>query len=114
MIITSDSKDVKSAPQEAQHAPNDAGGSSKLTLRPLLFGYETQVKPNGKQTPHVCPKCNHASVFSSTSTEQIVVMFVAVSSSVKASWLCTTEKCGWSTPLDREPLSWEPSPPYIE
>lgn len=47
-----------------------------------------------------------ASVFSSTSTEQIIVMFVPVSSNATASWLCTTKKCGWSTPLDREP-TWE-------
>ncbi|KAF7353642.1 hypothetical protein MVEN_01048900 [Mycena venus] len=116
MIITSDSKDVKQAPEDVQQTPKDVAGSSSQfkmpSLRPMIFGYETRVEPTGEQKPHICPRCKNASVFSSTNKEQIVVMFVAVSSNATASWLCTTEKCGWSAPLDRDPMSWEPAPAY--
>ncbi|KAJ7093212.1 hypothetical protein C8R44DRAFT_401782 [Mycena epipterygia] len=79
-----------------------------MSLRPLILGYETQVTPAGEQTAHVCPKCMQASVFSSTSKKEIIVMFVPVSSSATALWVCTTEKCGWTAPAEREPASWEP------
>ncbi|KAJ7470291.1 hypothetical protein FB451DRAFT_1253248 [Mycena latifolia] len=81
-------------------------------LRPLILGYETEVKPTGEQTAHVCPKCKQTSVLSSTSTKEIIVMFVPVSSTSSALWVCTTEKCGWTTPLENEPASWEPTLDY--
>ncbi|KAJ7471044.1 hypothetical protein FB451DRAFT_1252858 [Mycena latifolia] len=112
MIITTDS-DLK---QKDAEQPKDVQQSSSQfkmsSLRPLLFGYETQVEPNGEQQAHVCPKCKNASVFSSTSTEQIILMFVPVSSSATDSWVCTTKKCGWTAPLERDPMSWEPAPAY--
>ncbi|KAJ7168197.1 hypothetical protein C8R43DRAFT_983397 [Mycena crocata] len=78
--------------------------------RAVIVGYETQVTPNGEQTAHVCPKCRQASVFSSTSTKEIIVLFVPVSSNAEALWVCTTENCGWKTPLEKDPASWEPTP----
>ncbi|KAJ7184266.1 hypothetical protein C8R46DRAFT_455640 [Mycena filopes] len=80
-------------------------------LRPLVFGYETQVKPSGEQTAQECPKCKQASVFSSTSTKVIIVMFLPVSSSEEALWVCTTKDCGWTTPLGQEPTLWDATAP---
>ncbi|KAJ6547020.1 hypothetical protein B0H19DRAFT_1163544 [Mycena capillaripes] len=119
MIITPDSdlkKDVEQTPRNDQQAPNEAeqpqaSSSAQFSLRPLLFGYETQVKPSGEQTAHVCPKCKQESVFSSASEKQVIVMFIPVSSSATVSWVCTTEKCGWTTPIEQQPESWEPAPP---
>ncbi|KAJ6618355.1 hypothetical protein B0H10DRAFT_2217868 [Mycena sp. CBHHK59/15] len=76
-------------------------------IRPLLFGYETQVKPDGVQAAHVCPKCRQSSVFSSKSTKEIIVMFVPVSSSAEGLWVCVTENCGWMAPIEQEPKLWE-------
>ncbi|CAK5279466.1 unnamed protein product [Mycena citricolor] len=50
-----------------------------------------------------------ASVFSSTSTKEVVLLFVSVASWKGDSvWLCTTRGCGWSASIDEDPSTWEP------
>ncbi|KAJ7093225.1 hypothetical protein C8R44DRAFT_750093 [Mycena epipterygia] len=38
-------------------------------------------------------------------SKEIIVMFVPVKSSATALWVCTTERCGWTTSAEREPAS---------
>ncbi|KAJ6618354.1 hypothetical protein B0H10DRAFT_2217867 [Mycena sp. CBHHK59/15] len=83
-------------------------------LRPLIFGYETKVTPDGEQQAHMCPKCKQSSVFSNKSTKEIIVMFVPVSSSETGLWVCTTDRCGWTVPIEQEPKTWEPAPESSE
>ncbi|KAF7323114.1 Cytochrome c heme-binding site [Mycena chlorophos] len=78
-------------------------------FKPQILGVVNDVTPTGDQTAHVCPKCKKASVYSSKSTTQVVVLFVAIGTTAsESSWLCTTEGCGWKAPLAQDPSTWEP------
>ncbi|KAJ7063446.1 hypothetical protein C8F01DRAFT_77811 [Mycena amicta] len=78
------------------------------TFQPQLLAVNSTVVPAGDQTPHICPQCKQSSVYSSKSTKQVVVMFVAVTTDAKELWVCTTEECGWKAPLSDKPSEWEP------
>ncbi|KAI0797871.1 hypothetical protein C8Q75DRAFT_739907 [Abortiporus biennis] len=71
---------------------------------PILFGCSTKVKPEGDQTPRLCPRCNNASVCRAKSRMWFEICFVPlIPMSNKHVWICTI--CQWEVPLQQ---NWEP------
>ncbi|KAI0646936.1 hypothetical protein C8Q79DRAFT_957061 [Trametes meyenii] len=74
---------------------------------PLVFGCPTRLKPEGDQTPRVCPKCHNASTIRVKSRLWFELCFVPlIPMKSEHLWLCTI--CQWSVPLQQ---GWEPALP---
>ncbi|KAJ3509084.1 hypothetical protein NMY22_g16415 [Coprinellus aureogranulatus] len=75
---------------------------------PVLFGCKTTVKPEGDQTPRLCPRCNNAAVISAKTRDWFEICFVPlIPMSSKHIWTCTI--CQWS--VHNQPGAWEPALP---
>ncbi|KAI0781056.1 hypothetical protein BD413DRAFT_600507 [Trametes elegans] len=65
------------------------------------------MKPEGDQTPRICPKCHNASTIRVKSRLWFELCFVPlIPMSSEHLWLCTI--CHWSVPLQQ---GWEPALP---
>ncbi|GBE82351.1 hypothetical protein BKA93DRAFT_760614 [Sparassis latifolia] len=74
---------------------------------PIIFGCPTKIKPEGDQTPRICPRCNNASVHSAKSRLWFELCFVPlIPMSSKRVWVCTI--CQWNLPIQP---GWEPAVP---
>ncbi|EPQ58401.1 hypothetical protein GLOTRDRAFT_110180 [Gloeophyllum trabeum ATCC 11539] len=72
---------------------------------PIMFGCPTKIKPEGDQTPRICPRCHNASVFAAKSRMWFELCFVPlIPMSSKHIWMCSI--CQWNVP--KQP-SWEPA-----
>ncbi|KAF9532333.1 hypothetical protein CPB83DRAFT_847668 [Crepidotus variabilis] len=72
---------------------------------PILFGCQTEIKPEGDMSIRVCPRCNNGAVTSARSKQYFEICFVpVVPMSRKHIWICSI--CQWSHP--RQDGSWEP------
>ncbi|KAJ7043188.1 hypothetical protein C8F04DRAFT_32655 [Mycena alexandri] len=64
---------------------------------PILIGCQQKLKPEGDLTPHICPNCHNASVFSAKKTTWFEFFFIPlVPLSAKHIWLC--QICHWMAP----------------
>jgi len=74
---------------------------------PIIFGCPTKIKPDGDQSPRICPRCNNASVTSAKSRLWFELCFVPlIPMQSKRIWMCSI--CQWSVPLQQ---GWEPAIP---
>ncbi|KDQ60644.1 hypothetical protein JAAARDRAFT_31608 [Jaapia argillacea MUCL 33604] len=74
---------------------------------PIMFGCPTKVKPEGDQTPRICPRCHNASVFSAKSRMWFELCFVPlIPMTSKHLWMCGI--CQWNVPIQQ---GWEPALP---
>ncbi|KAA1474872.1 hypothetical protein DENSPDRAFT_841533 [Dentipellis sp. KUC8613] len=74
---------------------------------PIFFGCPTKIKPEGDQTPRVCPRCHNASVMSAKSRTWFELCFIPlVPMRAQHIWICGI--CQWSVPLQP---GWEPVVP---
>ncbi|KAG2020472.1 hypothetical protein CC2G_005811 [Coprinopsis cinerea AmutBmut pab1-1] len=75
---------------------------------PVLFGCKTTLKPEGDQTPRVCPRCNNAAATGCKSREWFELCFVPlIPMGSKHIWVCSI--CHWTSP--RGQGLWEPALP---
>ncbi|KAL0947399.1 hypothetical protein HGRIS_013512 [Hohenbuehelia grisea] len=72
---------------------------------PVLFGCQTQIKPDGtQQVARICPRCHNASVFAAKSKTWFEFFFVPIFPlSSKNVWICGI--CQWQVPIQP---GWEP------
>jgi len=64
---------------------------------PIIFGCPTKIKPEGDQTPRMCPRCNNASVISAKSRMWFELFWIPlVPLSSNHIWICTV--CQWEVP----------------
>ncbi|GBE79097.1 hypothetical protein SCP_0202940 [Sparassis crispa] len=71
---------------------------------PIFFGCPTRIKPEGNQTPRICPRCGNASVHSAKSRLWFELYFIPlIPLSSKRIWICSI--CQWSIPME---AGWEP------
>ncbi|KAH9854111.1 hypothetical protein C2E23DRAFT_819634 [Lenzites betulinus] len=74
---------------------------------PCIFGCPTRLKPEGDQTPRICPRCSNVSTIRVKSRLWFELCFVPlIPMSSEHLWLCTI--CQWSVPLQQ---GWEPALP---
>ncbi|KAK7693328.1 hypothetical protein QCA50_002896 [Cerrena zonata] len=74
---------------------------------PILFGCSEKVKPEGDQTPRVCPRCHNAAVIRANSRTWFEICWVPlVPMKKKHIWACTI--CQWNIPQQQ---GWEPQVP---
>ncbi|EIM90200.1 uncharacterized protein STEHIDRAFT_145330 [Stereum hirsutum FP-91666 SS1] len=74
---------------------------------PILFGCPTKIKPDGDQTPRVCPRCHNVSVIRAKSRTWFELCFIPlIPMTSKHIWVCSI--CQWSVPLQQ---GWEPQLP---
>ncbi|KAL5533197.1 hypothetical protein ACEPAF_4973 [Sanghuangporus sanghuang] len=74
---------------------------------PILFGCPTKIKPDGDQSPRICPRCNNASVFRAKSRTWFELCFIPlIPMTSKHIWCCSI--CQWQVPLQQ---GWEPMVP---
>ncbi|RPD66015.1 hypothetical protein L226DRAFT_530150 [Lentinus tigrinus ALCF2SS1-7] len=74
---------------------------------PIVFGCPTRMKPEGDQTPRICPRCHNASTIRVKSRMWFELCFVPlVPMNKEHLWVCTI--CQWSVPIQQ---GWEPALP---
>ncbi|OSX65179.1 hypothetical protein POSPLADRAFT_1038968 [Postia placenta MAD-698-R-SB12] len=74
---------------------------------PIIFGCPTRIKPDGDQTPRVCPRCNNASVTSAKSRLWFELCWVPlIPMRSERVWMCSI--CQWRVPIQP---GWEPAVP---
>ncbi|KAI0748004.1 hypothetical protein C8Q80DRAFT_1169550 [Daedaleopsis nitida] len=74
---------------------------------PFVFGCPTRMRPEGDQTPRICPKCHNISTIRVKSRMWFELCFVPLIPMKKEHlWVCTV--CQWNIPLQQ---GWEPALP---
>ncbi|EMD38492.1 hypothetical protein CERSUDRAFT_82757 [Gelatoporia subvermispora B] len=78
---------------------------------PIVFGCPTKIKPEGDQSPRICPRCHNASVCSAKSRTWFELCWVPlVPMRSKHIWICSI--CQWSLPKQvGQQQNWEPAMP---
>ncbi|KAI1795991.1 hypothetical protein LXA43DRAFT_880933, partial [Ganoderma leucocontextum] len=73
-----------------------------------LVGCNNRTKPEGDQTPRVCPRCHNAAVIRVKSRMWFELFFIPlIPMKSEHLWVCTI--CHWDVPLQQ---AWEPPLPY--
>ncbi|KAJ7632194.1 hypothetical protein FB45DRAFT_911776 [Roridomyces roridus] len=73
---------------------------------PIFFGCSQKIKPEGDQTPRICPNCHNASVFSAKKKTWFELFFIPlIPFDSKHVWLC--QICHWMAP--HVAGQWEPA-----
>ncbi|KAH9934815.1 uncharacterized protein B0H18DRAFT_869216, partial [Fomitopsis serialis] len=70
-------------------------------------GCPTKIKPDGDQTPRICPRCNNVSVTSAKSRLWFELCWIPlIPMKSNHIWMCSI--CQWNIPLQS---NWEPARP---
>ncbi|OCH95494.1 hypothetical protein OBBRIDRAFT_788049 [Obba rivulosa] len=78
---------------------------------PIIFGCPTKIKPEGDQSPRICPRCHNASVHSAKSRTWFELCWVPlIPMNSKHIWICSI--CQWNLPKQTgQQQGWEPAVP---